>query len=397
MNEAIRAEQLTALLAGRITAGDFPSAVYLIAEGGSAVFADALGDAVREPVRHAATLDTIYDLASLTKPLVTGLLCARCIESGELQLDAPISVYLHEFARAGLSEITPRQLLTHTSGLAAWLPLYLLARDRRDNVLQVIAEQPLASAPGERVIYSDLGFITLGLLLERISGVSLSEIAAREIFRPLELRRTFFNPARSVRESLAACESAGNAYERELCRELQHESAAAAWRLDLIWGEVHDGNAYFLGGVAGHAGLFADARETLRLAEQFIATRTQLLHADTCALFRTNMTAMLNEARALAWQLAATSDSTAGPLLPRDAFGHLGFSGTSCWIDAARARVFILLTNRTHARPLPFANINSTRRAFHTLAVQALEQQSTLKSMGNIEHEAHEEHEGHEG
>jgi len=109
------------------------------------------------------------------------------------------------------------------------------------------------------------------------------------------------------------------------------------------------------------------------------------------------MTAMLNEARALAWQLAATPDSTAGPLLPRDAFGHLGFSGTSCWIDAARARVFILLTNRTHARPLPFANINSTRRAFHTLAVQALEQQSTLKSMGNIEHEAHEEHEGHEG
>lgn len=363
------------MLAQRIAAGDFPSAVYLVAEGGRAIFADALGDAVREPVRHAATLDTIYDLASLTKPLVTGLLCARRIESGELQLDAPISDYLHEFARAGSSGITVRQLLTHTSGMAAWLPLYLLARDQRDNVLQVIAEQPLAAAPGARVIYSDLGFITLGLLLERISGAALSEIAAREIFRPLELRRTFFNPARSVRESLAACESAGNAYERELCRELQHETAAeAAWRQDLIWGEVHDGNAYFLGGAAGHAGLFADARDTLRLAEQFIATRTQLLHADTCALFRANMTTTLNEARSLAWQLAATPDATAGPLLPPDAFGHLGFSGTSCWLDAARARVFILLTNRTHARPLPFANINSTRRTFHTLAVQAIEQ-----------------------
>ena len=141
----------------------------------------------------------------------------------------------------------------------------------------------------------------------------------------------------------------------------------------MIWGQVHDGNAYFLGGAAGHAGLFSNAEETLVLANQFIGAQSQVLSKDTCELFRQNMTPRLNEARSFGWQLAATKDSTAGAALPPDAFGHTGFTGTSCWIDAGRQRVFILLTNRTHQRPLPFANINSVRREFHTLAVAALE------------------------
>jgi len=149
--------------------------------------------------------------------------------------------------------------------------------------------------------------------------------------------------------------------------------AAADWRTATIWGEVHDGNAYFLGGAAGHAGLFSTARETLRLAEQFLPRTTRLLAPATCALFRTNMTEGLNEARSFAWQLAATPDSTAGPLLPPESFGHLGFTGTSCWIDPTSERVLILLTNRTHARALPFVNINSVRRRFNTLAIEALE------------------------
>jgi CubicO group peptidase (beta-lactamase class C family) len=109
------------------------------------------------------------------------------------------------------------------------------------------------------------------------------------------------------------------------------------------------------------------------LAQQFLPSQTQLLAAETCALFRTNMTAGMEEARSFAWQLAATKDSTAGPRLPPDSFGHLGFTGTSCWTSPTRERVFILLTNRTHARALPFVNINSTRRRFHTLAWEALE------------------------
>ncbi|PYT04000.1 MAG: hypothetical protein DMF65_03035 [Acidobacteria bacterium] len=377
--EGEREPNINAMLEERIAAGDFPSAVYLVAERGRTRFADALGDAVREPDRHPATLETIYDLASLTKPLVTGLLTAMQVERGVVSLDASVSNYLPEFLDEEKRAITVRQLLTHTSGLPAWQPLYLLAEGDRSRALEVIASQPLEQAPGSRVVYSDLGFITLGLLLQRVADASLVELARREIFDPLSLKRTFFNPEKSLQTEVAACESGGNAYERDVC-ETQYASqpearhgATTNWRTEPIWGEVHDGNAYFLGGAAGHAGLFSTARETLRLAEQFLPRSTRLLAPATCSLFRTNMTDGLNEARSFAWQLAATPDSTAGPLLPPESFGHLGFTGTSCWVDPNSERVFILLTNRTHARALPFVNINSVRRRFNTLAVEALE------------------------
>jgi CubicO group peptidase (beta-lactamase class C family) len=222
------------------------------------------------------------------------------------------------------------------------------------------------------VIYSDLGFILLGFLLQRLGGLSLMQLAQREIFSPLNLQHTFFNPSAAMRTGVAACES-GNAYERDMCEIDFPANRYAQWREGIIWGEVHDGNAHFLGGAAGHAGLFANAAETLRLANQFIAAQSELLSPETCALFRQNMAEGLNEARSFAWQLAATKDSTAGSSLPPDAFGHTGFTGTSCWVDAGNQRIFILLTNRTHARKLPFANINAVRREFHSLAVSALD------------------------
>ena len=362
------------MLQGRIDAGDFPSAVYVVAENGRDVFADALGHAVREPEMQAASLDTVYDLASITKPLITGLLCACRVESGELTLDSAVAQYLPEFDRADKHHITIRHLLTHTSGLRAWRPLYLLTSEP-EGALAAIANEPLERKPGEQVIYSDLGFITLGFLLERLTGMTLNDLARRDIIVPLQLQRTFFNPARASQTGVAACES-GNAYERDMCESsVDTEGPAHAydgWRAGIIWGEVHDGNAHFLGGAAGHAGLFSTAKETLRLADQFIGARSKLLSKETCELFRQNMTAGLNEARSFAWQLAATKNSTAGPSLPSEAFGHTGFTGTSCWIDAVHARVFILLTNRTHNHSLPFTNINSVRRGFHTLADAAL-------------------------
>jgi CubicO group peptidase (beta-lactamase class C family) len=363
------------MLEERIAAGDFPSAVYLVAERGTVRFGDALGDAVREPVRHPATPETIYDLASLTKPLVTGLLTAMHVERGSVGLDGAVASYLPEFAREDKRAVTVRQLLTHTSGLPAWRPLYLLAAGDRARALETIASQPLEQVPGARVIYSDLGFITLGLLLQRVSGAPLADLAREQIFAPLGLRRTFFNPEKSLQTGVAACESGGNAYERQMCESEHGTRPATDWRTQPIWGEVHDGNAFFLGGAAGHAGLFSTAPETLRLAQQFLPRTTRLLAPATCALFRTNMTEGLNEARSFAWQLAATPDSTAGPALPPESFGHLGFTGTSCWVDPERERVFILLTNRTHARALPFVNINAVRRRFHTLAVEALDAQ----------------------
>jgi CubicO group peptidase (beta-lactamase class C family) len=363
--------KISEFLRGRIAAGDFPSAVYLIAENDQTIFADALGDAVREPEPHPATLETIYDLASLTKPLITGLLCAQLFERGEFILDDSVANYLPEFDRSDKNGISIRMLLTHTSGLPAWRPLYLLTDGKQEAALSAIAAEPLESQPGERVTYSDLGFITLGFLLQRLSGRTIDVLAHEQIFAPLGLQHTFFNPAIAARTGVAACES-GNAYERDMCERDFAGRSYDGWRNETIWGEVHDGNAYFLGGAAGHAGLFSTVTETLKLANQFIGSQSQLLKPETCELFRQNMTLGLNEARSFAWQLAETKDSTAGASLPPDAFGHTGFTGTSCWIHADRERVFILLTNRTHNRALPFANINSVRREFHTLAVDAL-------------------------
>jgi serine-type D-Ala-D-Ala carboxypeptidase len=380
VNEGQRDEKISSFLSERIAAGDFPSAVYMVAAGASPLLADALGHAVRsEAHQYPATLETIYDLASLTKPLVTGLLCALRIESGEFNLDEAIARRLPEFDREDKRGITLKHLLTHTSGLPAWRPLYVTTNGEPEHALQAIANEPLESAPGTHVRYSDLGFITLGFLLERMMSAPLKEIARREIFDPLQLTRTFLIPEQAIQTEAAACEI-GNLYERQMCEQTKAGSFSN-WREHLIWGEVHDGNAHFLGGAAGHAGLFSTARETLSIATQFLPRHTGLLKPETCALFRTNMTHGLEEARSLAWQLAATPDSTAGPHLSPDSFGHLGFTGTSCWIDPARERTFILLTNRTHARSLPFVNINSVRRQFHTLAVQSLDERETERGL----------------
>jgi len=192
------------------------------------------------------------------------------------------------------------------------------------------------------------------------------------------LKHTFFNPEAATQTGIAACEI-GNAYERETC-----VNTAAGdynnWRKELKKRKMHDGNAYFLGGAAGHAGLFSNAPEALVLASQFVRSQTHLLKPETCELFRKNMTVGLEEARSFGWQLAETKDSAAGLELPRDSFGHSGFTGTSCWIDPEHERIFILLTNRTHAHALPFTNINSVRRQFHSLAIAEMAKSSTSTS-----------------
>jgi len=302
--------EISSFLDEHIAAGDFPSAVYLVAEKGSAIFSHARGNAVVKTPPILARVETIYDLASLTKPLVTGLLCSRRIEAGELTLDSSLAHYLAEFDRTDKQDITVRQLLTHTAGLPAWQPLYVLAEGERDRVPAAIANLKLEHKPGTQVVYSDLSFILLGFLLERMTGTSLAQLARQEIIEPLRLQHTFFNPEQAMQTGIAACET-GNAYEREMCSATDG-SEYRGWRKDLIWGEVHDGNAYFLGGAAGHAGLFSTAQETFLLAQQFLAAESKLLKPDTCQLFRQNMTPGLEEARSLAWQLATTKDSSAG-------------------------------------------------------------------------------------
>jgi len=370
-------ERISAFLSERIAANDFPSAVYLVAEKGRIVFNDALGFAVVEPKKIAARVDTIYDVASLTKPLVTGLLTAKQIEDGEFDLDSQVGDLHLVFGESAAAGLTVRELAAHASGLPAWRPLYLLARSPSPNDIgALIGAQDLESR-GKRVVYSDLGFTALSLAFE--NGRRDFEFDL-DIAKPLGLKKTMFAPLEKGidRSEIAACEK-GNAYEKETCIEqgyLERSEADAGHpglRDYQIWGEVHDGNAYFMGGVAGHAGLFSTAKEVFEIALHFLPNYTKLLNPETCKLFTTNFTRGLNEDRSFAFQLASTKDSTAGTKMPPESFGHNGFTGTSLWIDPVKERIFILLTNRTHHHDLPFTNINSVRRRFHDLAIDALE------------------------
>lgn len=370
-------QQISDFLQSRIDAGDFPSAVYLVAEKGEIVFQDAIGHAVVEPDRIEAKLDTIYDIASLTKPLVTGLIITKLVEGGKLDPNARIGDLLNEFYTSANAEITINQLMMHTSGLPAWRPLYLLAHDR-DRVADEIAST-LANGDSEPVVYSDLNFITLALAAEEITGLGLAELVDVLIVRTLGLVDTHFNPAGDLRPRIAASEK-GNEFEMQTCIEQGYlrgpseASSLQAFRSGVIWGEVHDGNAWFMGGIAGHAGLFSTAEELFRIAQQFLPGQSKIFSPETCDLFRTNFTNGMNEDRSFGFQLASTEGSTAGSRMSSDSFGHNGFTGTSLWIDPGKERVFILLTNRTHDHPLPFVNINSVRRRFHDLAIELLEQ-----------------------
>ncbi|MEJ7848027.1 MAG: serine hydrolase [Pyrinomonadaceae bacterium] len=392
-----------------IETGDFPSAVYLVADKGKIVLQDALGYAVVEPERIEAKIDTIYDLASLTKPLIIGLLCSKLIEQGNLDLDQIVEHYLPELIEFGRAPGAPEyveydcldvlisELLTHHSGYRAWMPFYLLNLDeylnKREKVVWNIANRISPQLEPE-VIYSDLNFLMLTAVLEKFFGETLDESLKSKIIEPLNLRDTYFNPPRELRKRIAASEK-GNEYEKQTCINLGYlqlpgtatgiaesnvkngfRNPQSVFRSHQIWGEVHDGNAYFMGGVAGHAGLFSTAEEVFKIAQQFLPNYTTLLKPETCNFFRTNYTKGMNEARSIAFQLAETRDSTAGTKMSPQSFGHLGFTGTSLWIDPVKERVFILLTNRTHNHSLPFVNINSVRRRFHDFAVDFLDQNS---------------------
>jgi CubicO group peptidase (beta-lactamase class C family) len=374
-------ERVSSFLQSEIERGTFPGAQYVIGEAGHIVAQEALGLAVAEPERISTTLDTIYDLASLTKPLVSSLLIVKFAEREFIDLDAPAAEYVSEFDVDGKRDITIKQLLTHMSGFPNWRPLYLEARSRED-IASALARAPASSSP--HLIYSDLNYILLGILLERVAGERLDRIAAREICAPLNLKRTMFKPPPELKREIAATEC-GQVFEHANAdAELValgrfgvstpgfqvHAAGCYPWRDKVIWGEVHDGNAYFMEGVAGHAGLFSTAPEVFRIATQFLAG-SELFDPELLGLFRKDFTTGQDTARSLAWILAATPDCSAGPSLPRTGMGHNGFTGGSVWMDPETRRVLVLLTNRVH--PKVYAtDMKAIRQRFNTLAIESL-------------------------
>lgn len=380
---------ISSYLQSEIACGSLPGGQYLVGEDLRIIAEDALGLAVVEPERITATLDTIYDCASLTKPLVTALLVVRFAERGVLDINAPLARYLNEFNNDDMREITLTQLLTHTSGLPNWRPLYLEAQTRADvpAVIARVLLEPQQLQASREVIYSDLNYVLLGFVLERVIGDRLDRLAKREIFEPLHLERTMFNPPPELLREIAATEhgqqfelanalaeaktrSSGGTATFAASRYRNASLLQARWRKEVIWGEVHDGNANFMGGVAGHAGLFSTAREAFRMANQFLPD-SELLKPESLDLFTGNHTPGCATSRSIAWILAETPDCSAGPALPPTALGHNGFTGTSIWMDPHKRRVFVLLTNRVHPR-VDAIDMSQIRRRFNALAVETV-------------------------
>lgn len=361
-----RRTALLAFLREQIAAGSFPGASFLVAEGARVLAAGAVGMAVVTPRPVPAGTATLYDLASLTKPLATGLLAVLLQRRGELRLEDRLSRHLPGWTgEDGRERITLLDLLTHRSGLPAWAPLYLHAR-RGDRAGRIgfLKRVPLAGRPGKQVVYSDPGYILLGFALERAARASLDRLFERLVTRPLGLAHLRFRPPAGLRPRIAATER-GNARERDLAGPAGDRYNG--WRDGVIRGAVHDHNAFTLDGVSGHAGLFGTTRAVFRLAREFLPGGRGLLEEGERRLFRSNLTEGLQEDRSVGFQIASTPGSSAGPALSPAAFGHTGFTGTSLWIDPESRRIFILLTNRVHP-DFREMSINAVRRAFHAVA-----------------------------
>lgn len=327
-----------------IDVGSFPGAVYAVGSSAGIEHENALGSAVAVPLRIPATLDTVYDCASITKPLITTALVLQAVSEGKIGLDDSFEGFRY------------RDLLTHSSGLRAWLPLYA-----NDDYLQTILEQGPEYERGTHVVYSDLNFVLLWLALQRIGG-DYVDLANRRIFRRLNLSDAMFRPPSSLRPRIAATEW-GQRWERAMCadRGIRFDR----FRDGLIWGETHDGNSHGAGGTAGNAGLFATARAVYRIAQGWLdgtLVTPELLDEST-----TNYTQGLEENRGLGWILSFPKHNATGMLSPR-AFGHTGFTGTSVFIDPGKDRVMVLLTNRVHPCAGPIG-MQKIRGEFHRLAL----------------------------
>ena len=357
-------DRIERFLADQINQGRFPGAAYLVATTDRIVAAGVVGRAVVAPESIPVGRQTLYDLASLTKPLATATLVLSLRRAGVWRLDDPLSRHLPGWrgvdARSG---VTLLDLLTHRSGLPAWRPLYLHA-DGRDDRIEWLRTVPLAYAPQSDVAYSCLGYILLGFAVEERGGAPLDRLFEERIATPLGLKDLRFAPPSAIRRTIAATEI-GNVRERGLAG--REGESYNAWRTELIWGEVHDTNARTLGGVAGNAGLFGTATAVHRLAREYLAPGSGILDPGDLDLFRNSATIGRSEERSVGFQLATTAGSSAGPALSPASYGHTGFTGTSLWIDPEAGRIYVLLTNRVHPQFRPL-DMNAVRREFHAIA-----------------------------
>lgn len=322
-------------------------------EHGDAVYHRAYGKRALVPAEEPMTEDTIFDAASLTKVVATTPAIMLLVERGKLGLDDPVAKYIPEFAAHGKEHVTIRQLLTHTSGLR---PDISLKPDWSgyDEALRLCCQEKLIAAPGERVIYSDTGMILLGEIVRRVSGQPLDVFARREIFHPLGMRDTQFNPPAALRSRIAPTEVEDGVPVR---------------------GVVHDPRARRMGGVAGHAGLFVTAADLARYARMLLnlgeLDGARIFRPDTVRLMTSVQTPpTVSARRGLGWDIDSSYSGPRGELFPLGSFGHTGWTGTSLWIDPFSRTFVIFLSNRNH--PTEAGNVQALRYRLGTLAAEAV-------------------------
>ncbi len=356
-----------------VAGGIFPGAVLAIRQGEERVCVIPAGRLSTDPPGEAVTVSTIYDLASLTKPLATVTAMVLLVQRGQCRLDDRIDSGLLELQGAPIGSSTIRQLLTHSSGLPGWrgfyeqlsqnagLPSSPEARaEAGRQVLHRIAKEALVYERGERSLYSDLGFMLLGLTIERLSGIPLEQFVCQHIVQPLNAHPLCFLPSDS---------------EGEACKNSMIGSIAPterdSWRGRLLRGEVHDENAAALGGVAGHAGLFGTAEAVFAVTGSWLRAyhrKPSILNPDAVLEFSKRQVNIPGSSWAIGWD-TPTPHSSSGRHFSSHSFGHLGYTGTSVWIDPARELEVVLLSNRVHPTRKNEA-IRTWRPMIHDLVYQ---------------------------
>ncbi len=331
-----RFELVVAYLRSQVDSA-FPGAVVGVGYRDSVVLLAAVGHYGADDQRPVTT-ETIYDLASLTKVIGLTTAAMMLVDEGKLDLDAPVRRYVPAFQGANKERVTIRHLLTHSSGMPAWRPLYAETKTR-EEALALVDTTALLRQPGDTFVYSDLGAIVLTQAIEAITGQRLDDFLYGRLFGPLEMRSTRYLPPEAWRDRIAPTEN------------------DTTFRHRLLRGEVHDENAGRLGGVSGHAGLFSSAPDLAKFARWLLDARLTpgrrpgvsrlQLSPGLVLQFNTRQNVPPGSSRALGWD-TPSENSSAGTKMGPNAFGHTGFTGTSIWFDPDRGVFIILLTNRVN-------------------------------------------------
>jgi len=347
-----RSDPIADALDAAVAGGVFPGAVLHVRLRGASVYHRAVGSAAVIPVREPARPETIYDLASLTKPLATATAVLRLVQDGRVHVDDPVQRHVEELKGSAIGEATVHHLLTHSAGLPAWRPLYerIAEEERRTPgtmggpaaqrmALALIMQEPLSTPPGARSLYSDLGFILLGVLVERASGSSLAAYCRQAVFEPMGASLFFLGRGAAGSGGAAVPDAA-----------LIAPTEDDPWRGRVLRGEVHDENAHALGGAAGHAGLFGTAVAVSDVVGHWLdgyKGRSRVLPSDLVKRFTARQGGIAGSSRAMGWD-TPSAPSSSGGRFSAVSFGHLGYTGTSIWVDPTQELEVVLLSNRVH-------------------------------------------------